>query len=361
MKKIALALLTLSIMLSCMLYASPQLGELDFPLKKVLEFPMEGVIKEIAVADTWIAVEAYDAIVALDINTQEPLWSMNMETNDYGESFKMINNELFVASQDHIILIDRQGQKKEINLEPNDDTINIIRVASVYPGYLYVIRGSAWTLEVYDIAKNVLLWKMVVGRSIGKVFYDVSNNIVYITIDESVRAFDNSSGTLLWEKNEVLGQGILFESGILYVPVITKLDNVYRYLAIDLAAQKTFWEKEIFKPSDFKAIHQTIINDLFVISGNGMIAIDKASGNQMWTTPRVGEEFYTIPIEFEGTIYVQGNSTGAVYAISPDNGAVIGHVRLEDRGLDTASGGLYALKDGIVFSTRNAIVIYNAK
>jgi outer membrane protein assembly factor BamB len=360
MKKIALALLILPIMLSCMLFANPPLGESNFPLTKVLTIPVDGEVEEIAIADTWIAVHTYEKIIAMDIETQKMLWSINMQVDHYGESFKIINNTLIAASQDQIILVDKQGQKREIALEPIKGPINIIKVASIYPNHVYVIRGE-WILEVYDISENTMLWKMFVGRRMGNVFYDSSNNVAYVTTDDSLRAFDNSSGKLLWEMIGVFGQSVLFEAGVLYVPEQAGVDNAFRLAAIDAASQTKLWEKDIAKSPNYSVSNRTIIDNLLVVSGNGMIAISKSNGEQVWTTPGVGEEFYTVPVKFDGVIYAKGIATGAVYAISLDDGTIIGHVRLEDIGFDTANGDVYVLKDGIVFNTRNDIVIYKAK
>jgi len=85
MKRIIPVLLILPIMLSCILYKTPQLGETNFPLKQVATIPIDGAIEDIAVADSWIAVHTHDdKITAIDIDTQEILWSIDFSVNAYG-------------------------------------------------------------------------------------------------------------------------------------------------------------------------------------------------------------------------------------------------------------------------------------
>ena len=360
MKKLLLVLTTLPIILSCMLYSSPPLGESNFPLKKVLTTSIKADIQGIAVGDTWIAVRTQDAIIAFDIDTLKELWTLDIQVSALRENFQMVNDILVAASEEQIFLIDRRGNKKEIDVDA--EVKQIIRMLGAYSNYIYIVGGPEWTLEAYDISQNKMLWKSRAGRNVGDVFYDPSNNIAYLTRNDFVRAYDNSSGKVLWEKRDVFGVGTLYESGILYVPVPTNVEDAFRLAAINGASQESLWEKDIPYPADIRASHSTIIDNLLIYRGDGMIAVDKSDGDLVWTTPSVGDEFYDIPVEFDSVIYVKGLDTGAVYAISLNDGTVIGQTRLEDLGpIDVASGGVYALKDGIVFNTKNEIVIYKAK
>ena len=275
----------------------------------------------------------------------------------------MVNNSLIAASQDQIILVDKQGQKKEISLEPIKGPINIIKVASVYPNYIYVIRGPDWTLEVYDISKHTMIWKMFVGRGFGNVFYDPSNNVAYITTDDSLRAFDNLSGKLLWKMDEgIFPRGVFFEEDVLYIPEQTSLENAFRLADIDAATQKKLWEKDIVRRPNYKGSKRTIIDDLLIFSGYGMIAIDKSNGEKVWEINGVGEDFSTVPVEFDGVIYTMGIASSTVFAISFNDGSLIGTANLESDSLIGRSfESIYSLKDGIVFNARNAVVIYKTK
>ena len=77
----------------------------------------------------------------------------------------------------------------------------------------------------------------------------------------------------------------------------------------------------------------------------------------------IGEEFSTVPIGFDSVIYVMGDASGTVFAISADDGSVIGTVNLKSDSLFSAdaNAGVNKLDDGILFNTRNEIVIYEAK
>jgi outer membrane protein assembly factor BamB len=365
MKKIIAALLILPVMLACMLYSTPPSGETNFPLEQTLTISIGEDIEEVAVADNWIAVSTYqDKIIAIDIDTAKRLWTINFSVDTYSK-FQIINDVLFAASQDQIIMVSKQGSHKEIALAALKETfpspINIIKLAAIYPSYLYVIRGSNWTLEVYDITKNTLLWKVFVGRGFGNVFYDSSNHAVYVTTDDSLRTFDNSSGELLWKMKGVFAQSVFYDAGVLYISEPLDVENTFRLIAIDSTSQKKLWQKDIVRPPDFKGPNRTIFDDLIIISGYGMIAIDKTTGEQLWTSLGVGEDFH-LPVEFEDVIYAMGAASSTVFAFSSSDGSLIGTANLnrdDPFGLNRY-GNLHSLPDGILFSIKDTVFIYKA-
>src|SRR5688572_20494456 len=91
MKKFVLAIALLPILLSCMLYSTPPLGEINFPLKKAQTIPIGKNIREIAVGDTWVAVQTSDSIIGLDIDSFEILWTIYAQVNKFGEGFEIVN------------------------------------------------------------------------------------------------------------------------------------------------------------------------------------------------------------------------------------------------------------------------------
>lgn len=357
MKKFVLAITSLPILLSCVLYSTPPLGDTNFPLKKFQSVPIGETIRDIAIGDTWIAVQTNDSIIGLDIDTFITLWKIDVRVNLFGEGFEIVGDRLVTISEDQkLILVDRKGNKEEKALD--DDVTTVVRIPGIYPDYVYVVGGGYWSLEVYDLAQDKMLWKSKVGRNIGPVFYDPANNIAYLTKGDSITAYENSSGKILWKKENVYGSGALFDSGILYVSASSSTEGSFMLAAIEGINQATLWEKDIVRPADIEASTSTLIGNLLIFIGYGMFAIDKTDGELVWTVPSIGEEFIETPVEFNGVIYLREN-TGTVFAISPEDGTIIGHVKLEERDRsDKVYGGVHSLKDGIVFNTKNALVIY---
>ncbi len=335
----------------------------NFPLKQTMIFPSNDVIEKIAVSDNWMAISGSGKITGVDIKRQKILWTVDFSVfMDSDPEFQIINDTLVAASYDQVILVNKTGQKREITLDPSGGDRHIIKLVAVYPNYLYVIRGTNWTLEVYDISRNLLLWKTIVGRGGTDVFYDAAKNITYVTTrDYSIQAFNNLTGTILWQENRSALFGA-YNSGILYICEQSGSSDIFRFSAIDAENQKELWKR------DFASIHNvyklTAISDLLIASTTyGLIAIDESNGNEVWHNLE-DETFYTTPVELDGVLYARGSSH-TVYAISRSDGNVIGFVELGDTSFIQPHyevfAGVYRLKDGIAFNTRNAVVIYKTK
>lgn len=361
MRKVTIALIALMIISSCKSNGalSPPVVS-NFPLTSYTVIPIDGSVRRLAVAETWFATQTTDKIIAMDIQTQQKLWS-KVFVNDVYSEFQIINDTLVTASSDQIILVNRQGEEGVITLEPNGDSINIINLASVYADYLYVIRGENWILEAYNIPENRLLWRREVGRGgADEVFFDSHNNIAYIT-GGSILAVDNTTGTLLWEQEGNTLDSI-YESGVLYVYEQLDNDGDYRFVAIDTKNQEQLWSRNVsFSPSN-SVNELEIVDNLLVASAGDLIALNKFTGDQVWTA-NVGESFYTSPVEYDAVLYAKTGSSRAVFAISASDGSTIGFVKLEsDYSFDADSlGSVYKISDGIVFNGRNAVYIFKAK
>jgi hypothetical protein len=302
--------------------------ESNFPLKQAVNISSNEEIERMAVSDTWMAIQTSSKLIGLDINSQERLWSVDFKLwYTRGTKFQIVNDNLIAASRKEIILVNREGQATNIALDlPNEGSI--IRLVAVYPNYLYVITGPDWLLQVYDITQNSLLWKTTVGRGGADVFYDAITDIAYITTrDYSIRAFENSTGKLLWEQEKSVLHSI-YEAKILYMCEPTDSENTYRFSALDVVTQKALWSTDIEGIDPVYTL--SILNNLLLTgTGDGMVALNKADGKEKWHTLE-DEEFFTSPVEFGNTIFVKGSSH-VVYAISPYGGRVIGLAELEKK------------------------------
>jgi len=300
-------------------------------------------------------------VTAWDVETQKTLWSIDLPVRaDKDSEFQISNDILIAASTDQIFLVNKLGEKEELNLLSEGE--NIVRLVAIYPNYIYVIRGYDWRLEAYDISQNALLWTTYVGRGGCDVFYDASKNIAYVTTrDKSIHAFDNATGKVVWEQDRSSLHSA-FEEGILYTVEHTNDTNTFQFSAFDVESQKELWKKDI---TPITHVYKLTIIDKFLIASEraGLIALNKSSGDEVWQTD-TGEPFYTRPVEFDDIIYAKGLSR-AVYAISPANGDIIGFVKLEKtRSIQPyyeSIAGVFKLKDGIVLNTRNAVLIYKNK
>lgn len=333
-----------------------------FPLVETSSFDLKSTIENVAVSDAWMAIQTSDSLRAIDINSLTTLWEMPFRVdNSMVNQFLIIEDSFLVAaSKDEINLIDKAAKVTAINLSSSEE--DVWKIIAVYPGYLYVLRGPNWILEAYDIDKNILLWKAVVGRGGTNVFYDSNSKTAYVTTrDNSIRAFDNSTGAVLWKQD---GKAIYsaFEAGILYFCETTNVEDTYQISAMDVFTQKVLWRTKV---EDVDAVYKlTLYDNLLVVSTRrGIIALDKYSAVQIWHS--ISEDaFLAAPSGVNGVLYVKGASH-TVYGINPNTGDVVGYIMFEGNSIIQPSfearGELYSIPNGIAFFTGNKLFFYKAK
>jgi outer membrane protein assembly factor BamB len=360
MKKIFLALVSLSMIVSCRFSTNTPLGETNFPLEKVAEILIEENIEEVAVGETWIAVATGDSISGFDIETQEQLWSIDFSVMTYSDpSFRMVNDTLIAASPDQLLVIEKVGTARQIDLNPEGKTI--LHLSAANSNYVYIIRGSRWMLEAYDFTRNKLLWTTLVDRGGRDAFYNKSKDIVYVpTSNNSILAVDNSTGELLWKKDGHVWHSV-FEEEILYTFEEMDGRNSFRFAAIDVTNQEELWRKDIVLLPTKIVENMAIVNDSLVVgTGAGLLALNKFTGEQIWNILKE-DEFDTRVIEFDSLLFVKGSSR-TVYAIDPNDGTVIGSVKLENSSSAQKNyevyAGVHKLRDGILFYTKQTLIIY---
>ena len=356
MKKITIIFILGLIVVACSITPSQILPQnQNFPLIGVSEIPSNDKVKKLAVSDTWLAIQDQNNLVGFDLTTQKQLWSVPFNS-DIDSSFSIVNDNLVAASGTQIVVINKSGQKNVVV------TVNIMHLISIDQNFLYVMQGANWDLAVYDISKNALLWKIPVGRGVTNVHLDTLTGIVYVVTTESISAFDNISGKLLWQQESGAWHSTL-HNDILYLCKPISQSNSYKLSAINVENQQETWSKT-FSGDIVYTYGLTVIDQILVISTTGgLIAIDTQNGSQIWQAVK-DDVFYTSPVKFNEIIYTKGLSR-KIYAISPDDGKILGYVQMEtDRALRPtyeALAGVFLLKDGIAFNTNTAVFLFKAK
>jgi outer membrane protein assembly factor BamB len=363
-KKTIVVTLILLTTLSCSLFGYPPAasGDKDFPLVRSITFPVNGTIRGMAVGDTWLAYHTMKEITAIDLDTQKVIWRMDFPEITSEEGFQIIDDQLVASSRSQIISLDRQGNRDDLlTLKPADSSEYILKVVGLYQNYAYVILGPMWTLEAYDIANKVALWK---ADRMENAYYDPLANIVYaITRTGNIQAVDNNNGTTLWQRTGNVVQSA-YSADTLFLYEHIKSNGCYELSAFDVKGQQELWRTNVTNISADNVYRLTVRNQLLIVdTESGLLAFDVVSGMHVWTAS-VGEPIETSPIEFNNLIYAKGVYNSAIYALSPTDGSIIGVADMEKEtlfGFADIYTGVYKISHGIVFGTKNSIFVYKPK
>lgn len=332
----------------------------NFPLEQTRRVHFDETIKRVAVSDDWIGLQTANKLIALSTQKGELAWTVDFKSTYSARSeFQIVNNTLVAASDRQVIIIDETGHTKDIELSPDEESV--WEIVAIYPDYVYVLRGPDWILEAYELSTNTLQWRTKVGRGGVNVFYDSEHNIAYVTTrDYAIRAIDNSSGTVLWKEDKSVISST-FADGVLFVGELTNEDDMFAFSALDVETRREFWRITI--DSQAEIYKMAILNNLLVIGArSGLIAINAQNGEKQWGTAP-DETFFTSPVEVKGIIYAKGSSH-TIYAISPENGRIIGSLTLEgDDDVEPtyeSAGEVHVFRNGIIFNTENNLLEYQA-
>jgi outer membrane protein assembly factor BamB len=328
----------------------------NFPLKLAETIPFDDAIEKLAVADTWIAVATANKITAIDLDTQKIRWTVDFTIASlYSNELKIIGDNVIAVGRDQIILIDKAGRKKPINLLKHSIiSMTILDPAAVAPNNIYIIRNSERSIEAYDLTKNEIVWSLPGGRG-ANIFLDPTTNIAYIATASSgsIRAVDNTTGDILWQQEKNLSTSI-YENGFLYVCDDGLTDPAMQLFVMDVKTQNEVWRTQT------RCNDLTVMQNLVIASGSyGIVAINKLNGKILWQHDNY---FYTGAVEFDGVIYIK-DASFRINAISPVDGKMIGYIKLENPNPflllgREANAGVHRFKDGIIFNLSNAVVIY---
>jgi outer membrane protein assembly factor BamB len=334
----------------------------DFPLAQSKSFSPGAQIRKIGVADSFIVLEIMDKLQAVDLNTNKVIWRIDDFQMDLDSDILFTDDSTVVMSQHDIVVIDFQGKTKFLNLsgERNQN----IRLLSAVGNYVYVISGGNWDLEAYDIAANKMIWNVWTGRGNTQVFYEQASDIAYVANSNSVRAFDNASGKMLWRYTVDIDKSA-YSNGILYISAKPFKSETYSITALDVDTQTVIWKSEFVAPLGMEIYGLGIYGDLLVLnSRNGLFAYDIKEGNLKWQS-QDKDIFYTSPVVLDETLYAKGSSK-KIYALSLESGNFKGYVRLEPEPFigeptNEAESGVYIYQDNIVVQTKNKIVVFSPK
>lgn len=335
----------------------------NFPLTKLKTYSPGKEILKFGLSDSYLVIETIDSVQGVDTSTDKILWEEKNFSIDNDSDILFGNGYAVLMSYDEIFIADKNGRKTFLNLNPK--RTDNIRLVAFSQNYLYVIRGNLWVLEVYDVLENKLIWETPTGRGDTDVYYLPTTNTVYVVNNSSLRAFDNTTGILLWNQ-DLRKNKSAFANDVLYIAKTELNSEKYTIMAFNVMSHKIIWQKEFDSDAEMYIYGLDLFRDTLVMTTRyDYFAFDINEGNLKWKSS-LDDIFYVKPVLVDKVLFAIGSSR-SVYAISLVDGHTIGFVRLEsDSSLVgepsyEARSGVTLSHDGIAFKTKNSIEFYASK
>jgi outer membrane protein assembly factor BamB len=182
---------------------------------------------------------------------------------------------------------------------------------------------------------------------------------LYVVFADQIRNFNFDTGELIWQNDTQqwsLQNGIL-DDNMLYLE--RRKDGVAAY---NLTKQHLEWERDDLFLTDYPPTKYK--DTLFIGSRDSVpVAIEALTGRTLWEAVELSEDNYQTPLIFDDTVYIRGLFQKKIYALNPDNGNLIGFIKLgiPDIGFSTnASYSLGPVQAGeiIIFPAGNRLLAY---
>ena len=307
------------------MYPPEPVKEGKFPLRpiQILELD-ENITASPTVQDTVILVRTMESLYAINGDSGEPIWHVETPSNNKNfEHAPIIVNDMVIVSKGESgveafsIMNGKSLWNDQIYQQQivNSDQMFIDEI-SASDDVLYVARRS-WKLTAYDLETGIILWDMKLP-SRAVVYLDSDSEKVYMSIQNSVKAFNGGNGQLIWERVFDSPTGpIHIDEGILYI----SLYKDYAIVAIDLENFEQIWH--ISSDQNELANVRRLSTDEYTLyaSAQKLIAITKKDGNIQWISDELGH--LETPVFLDDLIFVRNTKT-KLYAIEATTGNTIG-------------------------------------
>jgi outer membrane protein assembly factor BamB len=148
---------------------------------------------------------------------------------------------------------------------------------------------------------------------------------VYVDTRRILKAYDATTGTLLWEQDvgEVIGK-LALDGSNLYMSCAL-LDNNCIF-SMDLETQTLLWEVDYDTLGVPEIFHLSFDDEVLYGAGDSLVAINAENGDILWQSELVGS--LGPPVILDDRVYVKGEGP-ALYAFDIENGSLEGRLTVE--------------------------------
>jgi outer membrane protein assembly factor BamB len=349
--------------MSCGIFPKDQtIKDEDFPLRERWSALLNGFgISRLAVSEDWIVASQSNGVTAIDTKTGNLLWNREFQV-DIDSQLLFVNGNVVVASLDQMKVLNKSGEElTTVRFDSGDESAKIV---AGYSEYIFVRRVPSWSLEVYHIPTGQLVWEIPFGRGGMSVSFDDNTNVVYLTSANYVRAYDISSGDLIWKIDRNTDNGALDMDVLFYSSDLAENEKILQVSAVDVQSLNVLWDAQIPYGVRTTIYNLAIFDNMLLVGTNfGLLALDKKDGHELWQS-QTNDSFFGEPVVINDVIYERSAGEYTIYAISPTNGQYLGYLRLGKSSLPISHSDdsiIYATGEVLIFPDKNTVYAYEPR
>jgi glucose dehydrogenase len=328
----------------------------EFPGQQKWVFEAESQIRSTPIINNGrVLIRTNRKLYSLDASNGDLKWSVSIP-KDWHVAPPLIQDGIIIVSHPEGVNAFRLATG-ELIWQTNDMNIrNEAFLAASNEEVVILVNASVFIL---DITTGELLRKIEnpYGRMSALVALD--DNQLYVVFRDQIRSYDIETGELHWSipTEEWSLQSGLFDSSILY---LKRRENGIS--AYSTSEKRVLWRRDDLFISDYPLTkHQ---NFLFIGSrGSAPVAIDASTGETLWEAEGVWNyDVYQTPLVVDNIVYIRGLYQEKIFALSIDDGKVIGFVDLGLPNIISANAdyslGPVTYDDLIIFPVGEKLLAY---
>lgn len=320
-----------------------------FPLTEKLSLCVGDKIKEISTdGNEKILVKTNKELYAYDLTSGDLIWSAPLKKQV--ESFPAIaaGGRVFVSDDENLWTFDLKTGNILWKI-PFGDTGTWIPDAS---NDFVLLNSISDRIFVFDAMSGKKLWETPGAR--GWTQAHIYNDKIYI-VDYGIKAFDATTGSLLWELNNnstttglsVMGNEILY---FMEFPDYEGFDLV----AYDTTIKKELWRRSFVDNSPKKIYVNE--NVLFLPQNNALYQLNANTGEINWTKEFSDPTNLSI---IDGNVYIFEQFNRVIYALDIKNGAELGALQVSTpRVLSTETQEMISAGSNLIFSRGREVFVF---
>lgn len=311
------------------------------------------VVKESIVYFGSLADRTSPEFYALDATTGDEIWVKSL--NDWVELSPIATDKFvyFSTVDGYFYCLDKDtGQEqwvftpeqREMTTEKECDLCDLKFSEPVIKDDVLYVGSRDNNLYAFDAETGKLQWYFPTQGRILEEPIIVGDQIYLGSLDGFIYVLDRNSGKEI-RRLSVPGNSQLeaTDNTGVYGIVLVENDTVYaingKLLAIDVQTGQSKWEYGSLLPQNSIIENGAALDEIIIVATeNGVIAVNKSSGEKEWEFSKVKGGIFWSPTLYAGFLYF-GDSSGFLYILNAKNGHM--EKRYNMSKLDTSSRYLF--------------------
>lgn len=287
--------------------------------------------------DRLIVADREGQITALDIETGDALWRIQLNVLVSGGVGGNKNNHLITTRDGDVILLDAQGKEKwrsrassEILVPPIiDDDVVIVRSVDGQMTALSLVTGEEIWMNKRDVPALTLRGNSRPIVKYGRIYNGLDNGRLIVS--------DSSDGRTLYEVSIAVPKGrselermvdidgdAAFEDGTLYMGSYQG-----RVVAIDVRRGQLLWSRNLSTVTGVEISGSSLFSS---DARDNLWALDRNNGATLWKQEKLKARQLTRPVVMGESIVV-GDFEGYLHWVSQYDGHFIARVKVDSAGI----------------------------